>query len=142
MEIEFIASMAAITPDPEASRDLYVEALGLPLTHGEGDDYYHSEQIPGSRHFGVWPLAQAAEACFGTPEWPADRVTPQASIEFEVADPEAVGSAAAELEARGFPLLHDARLEPWGQTVARLISPEGLIIGLSYAPWLHEESRS
>ena len=31
MHIEFIASMAAITPDPEVSRGLYVDALGLPL---------------------------------------------------------------------------------------------------------------
>jgi hypothetical protein len=29
-------------------------------------------------------------------------------------------------------------LEPWGQTVARFISPEGVLVGLSYAPWLHE----
>jgi catechol 2,3-dioxygenase-like lactoylglutathione lyase family enzyme len=142
MQVEFIASMAAITPDPDASRGLYVDALGLPLSHGEGDDYYHSEHIAGSKHFGVWPLAQAAQACFGTTEWPADRPTPQASIEFEVADAAAVGAAAEELEGRGFPLLHEARLEPWGQTVARLISPEGLIIGLSFAPWLHVESRT
>jgi hypothetical protein len=33
------------------------------------------------------PLTQAARACFGTPEWPAERPVPQASIEFEVADP-------------------------------------------------------
>ena len=137
MEIEFIASMAAITPDPEASRDLYVEALGLPLTHGEGDDYYHSEQIPGSRHFGVWPLSQAAQACFGSDEWPAGTTVPQASIEFEVENPGAVADAAAELEERGFQLLHPVREEPWGQTVARLLSIEGLIVGISYAPWFH-----
>lgn len=142
MQIEFIASMAAITPDSQASRKLYMDALGLPLTHGEGDDYYHSENIAGSKHFGVWPLRQAAEACFGTTEWPADRPTPQASIEFEVADPDSVGVAATELADAGFPLLHEARLEPWGQTVARVISPEGLIIGLSYAPSMHDEARS
>jgi catechol 2,3-dioxygenase-like lactoylglutathione lyase family enzyme len=140
MQIQFIASMAAITPDPPASRSLYLDALGLPLEHGEGDDYYHSEQIGGAKHFGVWPLAQAAEACFGTSEWPDDHPTPQASIEFELADAEAVAAAAAELAAGGFPLLHEARLEPWGQTVARLMSPEGLVIGLSFAPWMHGES--
>jgi hypothetical protein len=32
-----------------------------------------------------------------------------------------------------FTLLHDARTEPWGQTVARLQSSEGAIIGVSYA---------
>jgi hypothetical protein len=48
-----------------------------------------------------------------------------------------VHSAAIELRAAGFQLLHDAREEPWGQTVARMLSPEQLIIGLSHAPWLH-----
>jgi len=33
--------------------------------------------------------------------------------------------------------VHEARLEPWGQVIARFISPEGLLVGLSYAPWLH-----
>jgi hypothetical protein len=62
---------------------------------------------------------------------------PQVSLEFEVEDPEAVGAAAAELRAGGFELLHDARQEPWGQTVARLQSLEFAIVGISFAPWLH-----
>jgi hypothetical protein len=64
---------------------------------------------------------------------------PQASIEFEVANAEAVNVAADELEDRGFSLLHAARNEPWGQTVARLLSAEGLIVGISFASWLHED---
>ena len=35
--------------------------------------------------------------------------------------------------------MHEARAEPWGQSVARFMSPEGVLVGLSYAPWLHEE---
>ena len=61
---------------------------------------------------------------------------PQASVEFEVRDAAAVGSAAEELRQRGFTLLHDRRDEPWGQTVARLQSPEGLIVGISFTPAL------
>jgi catechol 2,3-dioxygenase-like lactoylglutathione lyase family enzyme len=137
MNIEFIASMSVIAAEPAESRKLFVEALGLPLKAAEGDEYFHSEEIGGAKHFGVWPLAQAAQACFGTPEWPAERTVPQASIEFEVADHEAVAAAAEELEARGFELLHGAREEPWGQTVARLQSVDSLIVGISYAPWLH-----
>jgi hypothetical protein len=41
------------------------------------------------------------------------------------------------MEAAGHTLLHGAREEPWGQTVARVQSPDGLLIGLSYAPWMH-----
>lgn len=137
MHIEWISSIAVITADPEKSRRLYLDALGLPLEAGAGDDYFHSERIEGSKHFGVWPLAQAAQACFGVREWPAGRPVPQASIEFEVRDEGAVALAAGELSERGFALLHGSRREPWGQTVARLQSPEGAIVGISYAPWQH-----
>jgi hypothetical protein len=60
------------------------------------------------------------------------------SLEFEVQDADAVGSAAEELRQRGFTLLHDRRQEPWGQTVARLQSREGSIIRISFAPSLHD----
>jgi catechol 2,3-dioxygenase-like lactoylglutathione lyase family enzyme len=136
MEVQFITSVAMISPNPSASRGLYVDALGLPLT-AEGDGYLHSEGIDGCKSFGIWPLAQAAQACFGAPDWPAERAVPQMSIEFEVTDPHAVQAAADELKDKGYVLLHDARTEPWGQTVARLQSIEGAIIGLSFAPSLH-----
>jgi catechol 2,3-dioxygenase-like lactoylglutathione lyase family enzyme len=140
MDIQFIAGFVVVAPEPAESRKLYVDALGLPLEQADGE-YFKSESIGGSRHFGVWPLSQAAQACFGTPEWPADRAVPQAAVEFEVESPSAVDDAAAELEAGGHDLLHPARTEPWGQTVARILSREGLIVGVSYAPWLHEEAR-
>lgn len=136
MDVQFIASIAVIAPDPSVSRRLYVDALGLPLV-GSEDDYLHSEDIDGSKSFGVWPLTQAAQACFGTPDWPADRPVPQASIEFEVADADAVQVGADELKEKGFTLLHEPHTEPWGQTVARLQSSEGAIIGLSYVPSMH-----
>ena len=138
MDILFIASVAVITPEPARSRELYVDALGLPL-EGEPGDYLHSERIGGAKHFGIWPLGQAAQACFGTEEWPAGHPVPQASVEFEVANAAAVADAATELAARGHRLLHPSRAEPWGQTVARLLSPEGLVVGVSYAPALHDE---
>jgi hypothetical protein len=137
MDIRFVATIAVISPDPPKSRELFIDALGLPLEAGPGSDYFHSERIGGSKHFAIWPLAEAAQACFGTPDWPADRTVPQTSIEFEVRDADAVQSAAEELRQREFTLLHDAREEPWGQTVARLQSLEGSIIGISFAPSLH-----
>jgi uncharacterized glyoxalase superfamily protein PhnB len=81
-------------------------------------------------------LSDAARACFGAAEWPAERPVPQVSIEFDVADADAVGAAAEELQDAGYDLLHAAREEPWGQTVARLQSPEGAIVGISYTPAL------
>jgi catechol 2,3-dioxygenase-like lactoylglutathione lyase family enzyme len=134
MKIEFVASFAVITPDPPKSRRLYVDTLGLPLG---GDEYLHSEELPGAKHFGVWPLSQAAEACFGTDRWPDHITVPQASVEFDVADAAGVQAAADELAAAGYELLHPARQEPWGQTVVRLLSPEGMIVGISYVPSMH-----
>jgi len=139
MKIEFLSTIAVIAPDPPASRELYVDALGLPLQGSGDNEYHHSGQVAGCKHFGVWPLSQAAEACFGTAQWPPQRPVPQVSIEFDVADAEAVGTAAQELQQDGYELLHPAREEPWGQTVARLQSPEGAVVGISYAPVLHEQ---
>jgi catechol 2,3-dioxygenase-like lactoylglutathione lyase family enzyme len=138
MNLEFLSSIAVIAPDPSASRKLYVDVLELPLESLSGD-YHHSEEIAGCTSFGIWPLAQAAEACFGTSQWPPGRPVPQVSIEFDVADAAAVGPAARELEQAGYELLHPPREEPWGQTVARLQSPEGAVIGISYAPVLHDQ---
>src|SRR4051812_8717806 len=111
MKVEFIASVAVITSDASASRALYMDALGLPLQQLDGD-YFATEEVAGCRHFGVWPLAQAAEACFGTRTWPVDVEKPQLSVEFEVADATAVSEGAQELRTRGYDLLHDAKTEP------------------------------
>ncbi|MEQ3553382.1 VOC family protein [Pseudonocardia nematodicida] len=138
MKIQTVASVAAITADPAASRALYVDTLGLPLERAaEDDDYLLSERLPGTNHFGVWPLTQAAQACFGRPDWPSDVPVPQACVEFEVADVDAIRTAAQELRDAGYEMLHDAREEPWGQVVARLLSPEHLVVGISYMPWKH-----
>jgi catechol 2,3-dioxygenase-like lactoylglutathione lyase family enzyme len=137
MDVRFISSVSIITQDPGASRKLFVDALGLPLESPPGDEYAFSEKIGGSKHFGVWPLTQAAQACFGTADWPTDRPLPQVSIEFDVPDAPAVAQAVEELERRGFHMVHGPRTEPWGQTVARLITPEGAIVGISFAPWMH-----
>ena len=138
MRVQFIASVAVIAADPPESRKLYVDVLGLPLEARGADGYYASEKVAGANHFGVWPLSQAAEACFGTPEWPPELRVPQVSLEFEVEDLEAVAAAAEEMEAKGLTLLHPVREEPWGQTVVRLLSSEGSVVGISYTPPFHE----
>ncbi|HTE50786.1 MAG TPA: VOC family protein [Kofleriaceae bacterium] len=138
MKILFVASFSPIISDPAASHAFYRGALGLPLDKGEGD-YVFSESLPGAKHFGLWPLAEAARASFGTPDWPSDVKVPQACLELEVDD---VAAAAAELESGGHRLLHGSRTEPWGQTVARLLSPEGLLIGVCHTPWLRDKTAS
>jgi hypothetical protein len=83
----------------------------------------------------VWPLAQVAESCFGSERWPSDVVPPQAWLEFDVDDLEV---ATKELEEQGYQLLVRARTEPWGQVVTRLISPEGLLVGVTVTPSMRE----
>lgn len=135
MEVLFVASVSPIVRDAEAARALYGGALGVSFEGGE-DDYVFTERLPGVRHFGLWPLAEAARACFGRDTWPDDVPVPQASIEFEVAD---VAAAAEELQQAGHRLLHGARTEPWTQVTARLLSPEGLLVAVCWTPWLHEQ---
>jgi catechol 2,3-dioxygenase-like lactoylglutathione lyase family enzyme len=136
MDVQFVTSIAPIVRDSPASRAFYRDALGLTFEGGAGD-YIYSHQLEGTKHFGLWPLSEAATACFGTPEWPAELAVPQASIEFEVRD---VAAAAAELKADGYELLHDARTEPWGQVTARLLSPEGLLVAVCYTPAFQGET--
>jgi len=132
VNIRFVASFAPIARDVAATRALYRDALGITF-EGDAGDYIYTHQLDGVKHLGLWPLDQAAEACFGVSEWPADVMIPQASIEFEVDD---VPGAAAELEAAGYTLLHATRTEPWGQTIARLLDPNGLIVGVCVTPGL------
>jgi catechol 2,3-dioxygenase-like lactoylglutathione lyase family enzyme len=136
MKIECIAGFASITKDPAASALLYQDALGLPLV--KQGDYCFIDRFPGANHFGVWPLTMAAQSCFGQEEWPDHVPEPTATIEFELTDVAAVEAAVHEMKEKGQEFVHEARTEPWGQTVARFMSPEGVLVGLSYAPWLHE----
>lgn len=138
MDILFVAGFAPIATHPAASAGFYRDTLGRPLEVVSGD-YLAVDGFAGTKHLGVWPLADAAESCFGTREWPADVPVPQATIEFEVAD---VAAAAAELEAAGLTLVHGARTEPWGQTIARVLGPEGLLVGVCHTPWLHADGEA
>lgn len=133
MDIEFVASFSPIVEDLASARALYGDTLGIAF---DGDEHYaFTEHLDGVEHLGLWPLAAAADACFRTATWPAELPRPQASIEFEVAD---VAAAADELVARGQRLLHSPRTEPWGQTVARFLSPDGLLVAVSHTPHLRE----
>jgi hypothetical protein len=111
--------------------------LNLHFEHQEGE-YLFTHELEGAIHFGLWPLSEAADAYFGTTEWPGGIPVPQASIEFEVPD---VTAAAEELAAKGYRLIHNARTEPWGQITARLLSPEGLLVAVCVTPALQDLSR-
>ncbi|HEV8669289.1 MAG TPA: VOC family protein [Candidatus Limnocylindria bacterium] len=132
MKVLFVAGFGPIVRDMGTSLRLYRETLGLPIVEGED---VSTEKVDGVKHFGLWPLDDAAESCFGKREWPAHIAAPQAWIEFDVDD---VAASAEELRAKGYRLLVGPKTEPWGQTVARLQSPEGLLVGVTMTPWMRE----
>ncbi len=136
MKPSFVAGFGPIVRDVEGSRAFWEQGLGIALEQA-APDYWASDHLDGVKAFALWPLSQAAESCFGSATWPAEIPTPQAWIEFDLESPEAVNAGVAELEAAGHRLLRGAREEPWHQITARLLSPEGLLIGVTYTPWMH-----
>ena len=134
MEVLFVAGFGPVMPDMAAGQAFYTDVLGLPLKGNES--YLHSSDIEGVKEFALWPLSQAAKSCFGTDAWPKEFPVPQGWLEFDVED---IAQATAELQAKGYQLLVASRREPWGQTVTRLLGPEGLLVGISHTPWLRGE---
>ena len=135
MKVLFIAGFGPVAAGVEESRRLYEDMLGITFKVEDGD-YRHTEELAGAKTLAVWPLSQAAESCFGSSEWPPDIPAPQAWLEFDVDDVEA---ATKELEDQGCRLLVRNRTEPWNQVVTRLLSPEGLLVGVTMTPWLRDK---
>jgi hypothetical protein len=134
IKVLFVAGFGPIVRDKVAGQCLFGETLDISLTEEHGG-YLHTERLEGVRTFALWPLEQAAESCFGRAAWPDDTPTPQGWLEFDVEDVEA---ATAVLEARGYRVLVKNKKEPWGQTVTRFLSPEGLLVGLTITPSMRD----
>ncbi len=140
IDVLFVAGFGPIVTDQQASEHLYRGLLRLPLESIEGyDNYLHTGKLEGVRHFALWPLDKAAQSCFGRDEWPEDLPVPQGWLELDVADIEA---ATRILEEAGYRLLTRLRQEPWGQTVTRFLGPEGMLMAVTYTPFLRDEKRS
>ena len=136
MKVSFVAGFGPIVPDVAAGNGFWGAGLGIGLEEA-APNYWATDDLEGVKAFALWPLDQAAESCFGAAPWPADVPVPQAWIEFDVVSSEAVGAAVSELESKGHRVLRGAHEEPWGQTTSRLLSPEGLLVGITYTPWMH-----
>ena len=130
--------VALLVGDLDASVAFYERTLTIPGFHRDADnpDYVATNELDGLEHLGLWKLSDAAEACFGAKEWPSDVPVPQGTIEFDVDD---VDAAAEELRAAGYELVHEPVTMPWGQRIVHVMSPERLLVGLTYTPWLREE---
>jgi catechol 2,3-dioxygenase-like lactoylglutathione lyase family enzyme len=129
----FVAGFGPVVKDLPESHRFYQDTLGLSFT--KDGDYLHTEKLKGVNTFALWPLSQAAQSCFGSERWPSDLPVPQAWLEFDVDD---MDRAVAKLEEKGCTLLTRAEKEPWGQIVTRLLSPEGLLLGVTVTPAMRE----
>jgi catechol 2,3-dioxygenase-like lactoylglutathione lyase family enzyme len=129
-EVLFIAGFGPIVRDTGASRKLYGDALGIHFKEETGE-YLHTGDLQGAKEFALWPLSQAAQSCFGNDSWPSAVPVPQAWLEFDVED---VAKTTSDLESRGYLMLIRNKKEPWGQTVSRFLSPEGILVGITFTP--------
>ena len=138
IRVLFIAGFGPIIRETAESHKLYTEVLGIPfkVEKQESADYLHTEALQGAKTFALWPLSQAAHSCFGNDSWPEDIPVPQAWLEFDV---HSVESATADLESQGYRILVKNKKEPWGQTVTRLLSPEGLLVGITFTASMRKE---
>jgi len=138
VKIAFVAGFGPIVRDTDASRAFWGDGLGIGLEEAS-PGYWTNDDLEGMNAFALWPLSQAAESCFGTTAWPEDLPVPQAWMELDLESADDVAPATAEMEGRGYRILVNAKLEPWGQTVSHLLSPEGILMGIVFTPWLHKK---
>ena len=131
INVLFVAGFGPIVKDDTESQELYIETLNLPLKNS--GNYCQTEELSGVKHFALWPLSQAALSCFGVKNWPKEILVPQSWLEFEVKD---IVKATKVMQEKGYNLLVSNREEPWGQTVTRFLSPEGILVGLTDTPRL------
>ncbi len=130
VKVLFIAGFGPIVREAAASHTRYSEILGIRFKEETGG-YLHTEALKGANSFALWPLSQAAQSCFGKDSWPKEIPAPQAWLEFDVDN---VEKATFELESQGHRMLVKNRKESWGQTVSRFITPEGLLLGITFTP--------
>jgi catechol 2,3-dioxygenase-like lactoylglutathione lyase family enzyme len=137
VKVGFVAGFGPIIGEADAAHAFWRDGLGIQVEE-PALGYFTNDTLDGVRAFAMWPLSQAAESTFGSTEWPADLPTPQAWIELDVESPAAVAAAVDEMRSGGHRILRDAHEEPWGQTTARLLSPEGVLVGITFTPWMHD----
>lgn len=135
VKVLFIAGFGPVVRATGESRRLYGDALSIRFKEESGG-YFHTEAVPGAKSFALWPLSHAAQSCFGNASWPETIPVPQAWVEFDV---DSVENATSALESDGYRMLIKNKKEPWGQIVSRFISPEGLLVGVTFTPSMREQ---
>ena len=98
MKPSFMAGFGPIVRDVGASREFWGAGLGIQLQEAS-PSYWTNDGLDGVKAFALWPLAQAAESCFGGNTWPPEIPAPQAWVEFDVESPG--GGRGGRVRTRG-----------------------------------------
>ncbi len=65
MKPSSVAGLGPIVRDIDVSRAFWGEGLGIGLDEA-APGYWTTDDLDGVKAFALWPLAHAAESCFGT----------------------------------------------------------------------------
>jgi hypothetical protein len=128
-----ISSMAIVTPDRADSRKLFIDALGC-----------RSSAMRATIIISARTLAAASISASGRFRRPPKPVLAGGSA--NTASLHRIRSCRPRQRRRGRAGAASTRIRAaaWcahrttGQTVARMLTAEGVILGISYAPWMHQ----
>lgn len=81
MKVGFAAGFGPIIRDADAAHAFWRDGLGIEFEE-PAPGYFTNDSLDGVKAFAMWPLSQAAEATFGSAEWPEDLATLQAWMEL------------------------------------------------------------
>jgi lactoylglutathione lyase len=127
-----LAATIVYVPDVRAGLEFYERAFGLIRSHLDDDGGYGEIDVGGLRlGFDSEALADRWGPVGGFRPNRADDVPPAIELMFEVED---VGEAVARAETAGATALSLPESKPWGQTIAYLRDPWGILIAVG-TPW-------
>ena len=136
IRILFIAGFGPIVRDVDTSRKLYAKALDIPFKEEDGG-YLHTDA----------PSRRKGRSLFGHSLKPRSLVLVAAPGRILCRRPTLgwslmwIASRAPQrsLSRMGYQMLLKNKKEPWGQTVSRFLDADGLLVGLTFTPWMREK---
>jgi hypothetical protein len=126
----FVAGFGSIVREREASRHFYGDDLGTRLD-AEADGYLHTEGLAGGKDLRALAARASGGAVLRRPT--VARTRPRPARLARVRRGRSGGRDVGATH-QGVCPLGRARVEPWGQTVTRLLAPEGILVGVTHTP--------
>lgn len=80
MKISFVSGTGPIVANTEEGARFYVDTLGIKFPDRNAS-YLMTDDLPGVKHFGIWPLRECSLSCLGTDHWPSDRIVQHPNLQ-------------------------------------------------------------